>query len=130
MARILVVEDEFLVAATLCETLQERGHEVLHAANGGAALAALEVQQPDLVVTDYRMPRLDGAELVDAIRRDPRWAALPVLMVSAYPAPTAAAMPQPAPAFSHKQAFIQKPFTPEALGRAVDALLGRTALPA
>ena len=124
MARILVVEDEFLVAATLCETLQEQGHEVLHAANGGAALAALEVQQPDLVVTDYRMPRLNGAELVDAIRRDPRWSALPVLMVSAYPAPSAAAMPQPA------TTFIQKPFTAEALGRAVDALLSRAALPA
>lgn len=124
MARILVVEDEVLVAMTLCDALQEQGHEVLHAVNGGAALAALEVQRPDLVITDYRMPRLNGAELIDTIRRDPRWSALPVLMVSAYPAPNATAMPRPA------EAFIQKPFTEETLIDAVNALLDRSTVAA
>lgn len=120
MARILVVEDEVLVAMTLCDILQEQGHEILHAVNGGAALAALELQRPDLVITDYRMPRLNGAELIDTIRRDPRWSALPVLMVSAYAAPDSGATPQPA------EAFIQKPFTEQALVAAVDALLSRS----
>lgn len=124
MARILVVEDEVLVAMTLCDALQEQGHEVLHAVNGGAALAALEVQRPDLIITDYRMPRLNGAELIETIRRDPRWSALPVLMVSAYPAPSLDAMPRPA------EAFIQKPFTVEALAGAVNALLSPSPVPA
>lgn len=124
MARILVVEDDSLVAMTICDVLQDQGHEVLHAVNGGAALSALELQHTDLVITDYRMPRLNGAELIDAIRADPRWSRLPVLMVSAYPAPSAGAVPRPA------EAFIQKPFTPEALIKSVNALLGQAAVPA
>lgn len=124
MARILVVEDEALVAMTLCEILQDQGHEVLHAVNGGAALAALELQVPDLILTDYRMPRLNGAELVEAVRGNARWRDVPVLMVSAYPAPSAAANPNPG------EAFIQKPFTEETLIGAVNALLSRSGAPA
>ncbi len=124
MARILVVEDEALVAMTLCDMLQDQGHEVLHAVNGGAALAALEVQRPDLIITDYQMPFLNGAELIETIRRDPRWSALPVLMVSAYPAPSAAATPRPA------EAFIQKPFAEETLIGAVNALLSNSTVAA
>lgn len=124
MAHILVVEDEVLVAMTLCDILQEQGHEVVHAINGGAALAALELQLPDLILTDYRMPRLSGSELIDAVRRDARWSGVPVLMVSAYPAPAAGVLPRPA------EAFLQKPFTTDALIGAVNALLSRAAVPA
>lgn len=124
MARILVVEDEDLVAITLCDALQDHGHDVVHAVNGGAALAALEKQVPDLIVTDYRMPRLNGAELIDAIRSDPRWRAVPVLLVSAYHAPHDAAEKRPG------QAFLQKPFTDASLLAAVNDLLGRSAVPA
>jgi CheY-like chemotaxis protein len=123
VARILVVEDEALVAVTICDALQERGHEVIHAINGGAALAALELQLPDLIVTDYRMPRLNGAELIDALRGDPRWANIPVLMVSAYAAPDTSAQSLGI------AEFIQKPFTDKTLIAAVERLLTRSAVP-
>ncbi|HLT77442.1 MAG TPA: response regulator [Ferrovibrio sp.] len=119
MARILVVEDESLVAVTLCDALQDHGHEVLHAVNGGAALAAMEKQVPDLIVTDYRMPRLNGAELVDAVRQDPRWRDVPVLMVSGYQDPQEGGSRRPG------EAFLQKPFTHDSLLAAVNGLLGR-----
>lgn len=124
MARILVVEDEDLVALTLCETLQDHGHDVLHAVNGGAALAALEKQVPDLIVTDYRMPRLNGAELIDAVRSDPRWQDVPVLMVSAYHAPHDTGETRPG------DAFLQKPFTDATLLAMVNRLLGHSTIPA
>jgi len=61
--RLLVVDDEPEVAALLAETLQMDGHEVDTAANGAEALTMLDQQTYDLVVSDTKMPVLDGEEL-------------------------------------------------------------------
>ena len=67
-ARILVAEDEALAAMAIEEELQEAGYEVELAFDGHAALLAAQRALPDLLLTDLRMPRLDGSGLIRAVR--------------------------------------------------------------
>jgi DNA-binding NtrC family response regulator len=66
MSRILVCDDEELVRWSLAEGLRSRGHDVVEGADGEACLEALQREQPELVIMDVRMPRLDG---LGALRR-------------------------------------------------------------
>jgi CheY-like chemotaxis protein len=89
---LLLVEDEPDLAATVAEYLDGEGYAVLTARDGVAALRHLSRRVlPGLVVTDFMMPGISGAELLTIIRADPRLADLPVLVVSAVPELAAAA---------------------------------------
>ncbi len=80
---ILLVDDEELVRAGTAEMLREMGHQVTQAGGGAEALAKLQAGQAfDLVVTDYMMPRMDGAEL--AARIGKLRPGLPVLVITGY----------------------------------------------
>jgi CheY-like chemotaxis protein len=63
-AQILVVEDDDFVRESMVESLQALGHTVAQASNGEAGLRELERTRPDLIITDYLMPGMTGAELV------------------------------------------------------------------
>jgi CheY-like chemotaxis protein len=81
--RILLVDDEDLVREGTAEMLREMGHEVQCAAGGAEALAMLSGSlAADIVVTDFKMPRMDGAELASRIRAG--WPDLPVLLITGY----------------------------------------------
>ena len=67
----------------LTKLLQASGYEVSGVTDGHQALQAIRSHIPDLVVSDVMMPRLDGLQLLAALRSDPRTAALPVLLLSA-----------------------------------------------
>lgn len=84
--RILVAEDEALAAMAIEDELQEAGYEVELAFDGEAALLAAQRTLPDLLLTDLRMPRLDGGGLIRAIRAFAP--ALPVVVMSGYAAAT------------------------------------------
>jgi signal transduction histidine kinase/ActR/RegA family two-component response regulator len=66
--QILVVEDDDFVRASMVESLQALGHTVAQAADGEAGLRELEHVRPDLLITDYLMPGMTGAELVRRAR--------------------------------------------------------------
>jgi DNA-binding NtrC family response regulator len=66
-ARILLVEDEVNMARTLAKNLERAGHAVTHAPHGEAALATLERASFDVVVTDLKMPVMDGMQLLRAM---------------------------------------------------------------
>ena len=66
--RILVVDDEEAIRLALGELLRSEGHDVREAEAGDLALAALDGAPADLVLADLRMPRMDGMQLLDAIR--------------------------------------------------------------
>src|SRR5438034_186182 len=68
--RILVVDDSSPHRRMLTAIFGHGGHEVLTASDGEAALAILEREKVDAVVSDVRMPKLDGFQLCRAIRRD------------------------------------------------------------
>ncbi len=67
-ARILVVEDDDSVRQSMVESLEALGHTVAQAADGEAGLRELRRARPDLLITDYLMPGMTGAELVQRAR--------------------------------------------------------------
>jgi signal transduction histidine kinase len=67
--RLLVVDDDPDVRATVAQMLSEGGHSVDSVSNGRSALASLEMEEFDLVVSDYLMPGMSGAELIAEARR-------------------------------------------------------------
>ncbi len=84
MATLLVIDDELPIRQNLARFLSLEGHQVLQAADGEAGLAlALGEPRPDLVLCDVMMPRLNGYELLTALRADPRGRDLPFVFLSA-----------------------------------------------
>jgi CheY-like chemotaxis protein len=67
--RILLVDDHALVRDAISQGLELLGHKVTHAANANAAIAALEGDAPDVLVTDIEMPGMSGLELIERVRR-------------------------------------------------------------
>jgi PAS domain S-box-containing protein len=82
-ARVLVADDNADMREYLARLLRTAGYHVTLVTDGQAALAAVRVGLPDLVISDVMMPRLDGLGLVAAVRADARTAGVPVLLLSA-----------------------------------------------
>ena len=80
--RLLLVDDEVPVLMTLAASLELEGLEVVTAGNGGNALSLLQQQDFDLVLSDVRMPGMNGVELFRAIRKVR--ADLPVVLMTAF----------------------------------------------
>ena len=80
MSRILVVDDEPKLGKLIAEALQQEGHQVSRAQGGRSALVELSAQPFDLVVTDLRMPEVDGL----AVLRDARAKGADVILMTAY----------------------------------------------
>lgn len=81
---ILVVDDDEPSWELLSRRLEQDGFQVYPAADGLQAIAVLEHDPIDLVVTDLRMPHMDGAELTRYLRAQPRFQKLPVIVLSGY----------------------------------------------
>ena len=79
---VLLVDDEDLVRSATAEMIRDLGHSVIDAADGEEALAKLAEQSFDVVVTDYKMPRMDGAQLAQKIRQ--RRPGTAVLVITGY----------------------------------------------
>lgn len=82
MKRMLVVDDEAKMRKILELALRSMGHEVIQASDGVEALAAIEKTHFDLVLTDLRMPRMDGTRLLRELRA--RGEEVPVIVLTAY----------------------------------------------
>jgi CheY-like chemotaxis protein len=85
MSRVLIVEDERSISDMLELVCNMAGVETRTAANGRSALAVLESFAPDLILTDFMMPVMDGAEFLQVLRRDPGTARTPVIIMTAAP---------------------------------------------
>ncbi len=70
MKRILIADDERVVKHLLQITLERQGYEVASAANGEEALESIRENQPDALITDLTMPRMDGRQLCRKIHQD------------------------------------------------------------
>ena len=81
--RVLVVDDEFASLEVLALLLQGEGFQVLGASNGEEALQRLAEAKVDLVITDYKMPKMDGSELCLSMLADPRYERIPIIFTSA-----------------------------------------------
>jgi PAS domain S-box-containing protein len=81
--RVLVADDNADMREYLTNLLRTSGYQVSGVTDGQQALEAIRAQVPDLVISDVMMPRLDGLQLLAALRTDSRTAAVPVLLLSA-----------------------------------------------
>jgi DNA-binding response OmpR family regulator len=82
-ARLLIVDDEQPLVATLRDRLEMAGYEVLTAANGREGLAAAIAESPDLILLDTMMPDMDGHEMLEHLRENPASRDISVIMVTA-----------------------------------------------
>lgn len=80
---IIIVEDEPDTAEMFAEMLRLNGYRVLTSYGGTAAIALISKEKVDAVVLDLMMPDLSGLEVLSYLRRDPRLAHMPVMIVSA-----------------------------------------------
>jgi CheY-like chemotaxis protein len=113
IARILIVDDEPDIRFMMRLILEGAGHSVTEARHGLAGLKSVKSGHPDLVTTDVMMPTMDGLELIERLRSDPKTAAIPILVVSGNSELATAA-----------NARLPKPFTRRELLHATDLLIG------
>ena len=119
---ILVVEDSPTVRSIVSSTLQMAPigiDHIHHAANGVEALQILEDAPVDLIVSDLEMPEMNGAELIDRIRRDRRFKDIPIVVVSHRQEDVIQAFLQN----KGIQAIVPKPFKPGMILQAIQEAL-------
>lgn len=119
-ATILVVDDTPPNVKLLRLILDDAGYKVLEASSGEEALATLKREKPDAMILDVRMPGMTGYEVCAAVRADPEFATLPVIMVTALSLPEERIKGIEAGATD----FIVKPFNKKELLARIHASLG------
>lgn len=85
MDRILVAEDDSDVQEILKTILGKEGYEVNVAGTGREAFILAKESNPDLILTDFLMPGMNGVELCESLKKEPNTKDIPVIMVTAYP---------------------------------------------
>ncbi len=123
-ARVLVIDDSNTIRRSAEIFLRQGGHEVLLAEDGFDALSKISDHDPELIFCDILMPRLDGYQTCAIIKRNPRFAHVPVIMLSSKDGLFDKARGR----MVGSQDYLTKPFTKEQLLRAVDDYR-RTAFP-
>jgi DNA-binding response OmpR family regulator len=83
--KILIVEDDADLLAGLCWMLSKEGFDATGAEDGDKGLHQAINDPPDLIIIDIYMPGLDGIELIKLLRLQPEFAAVPIVVLSAYP---------------------------------------------
>ena len=79
---VLVVDDDPTVRAVVSQTLERAGWSIAEAENGRIALQRVAARRPDVIVLDLVMPELNGFEFLAALRRDPAWRSVPVVVLT------------------------------------------------
>jgi DNA-binding response OmpR family regulator len=82
-SHILVVDDVEKNARLLADVLAAKGYRTSKALSGAAALEAIGAEPPDLVLLDVNLPRRSGYEVCEAVRANPEWSAVRVVMLTA-----------------------------------------------
>lgn len=82
MTTILIVDDEYLIADVLSFALEDEGYLTVTAGSGQRALNILEREKPQLIITDYMMPGMNGIEFAEAVRAHRSLHAVPIILMS------------------------------------------------
>ena len=117
--KILIVDDSSSVRTVARMALREKGYEVIEAANGQEALAKLDGERCNLVISDVNMPVMDGITLLKEIKRHPNYKFTPVIMLTTEAGEDKKQEGRAAGA----KAWITKPFQPQTLVDAVSKLI-------
>ena len=116
-AKVLVIDDSNTIRRSAEIFLRQGGHDVVLAEDGFDALAKVNDHSPELIFCDILMPRLDGYQTCAIIKRNPRFAHVPIIMLSSKDGLFDKARGR----MVGSQDYLTKPFTKEQLLRAVEA---------
>jgi two-component system alkaline phosphatase synthesis response regulator PhoP len=119
--KILVVDDEVYIVHILDFSLGMEGYEVVTALDGEQALAKVKTEEPDLIVLDIMMPKLDGYETCRILKSDPETKHIPVILLSAKGRNVDQKMGFQVGADD----YITKPFSPKKLVERINLILGQ-----
>jgi two-component system, chemotaxis family, chemotaxis protein CheY len=119
--KVLIIDDSATLRSQVSLALSPSGFEVLEAVDGIDGVEKISAQ-PDLavVICDVNMPRMNGIDMVANIKREPKYAALPVIMLTTEGQPELIARAKAAGA----KGWIIKPFKPELLVATIKKLAG------
>ena len=104
---ILLVDDSLVVRKYVGDLLRNKNYDLIIKNDGFEAITYLNraPQKPDLIITDIEMPNMNGAELVDAIRKESKYNSIPILVITAHAESYLDLMES-----ENIQGFIKKPF--------------------
>lgn len=120
---VLIADDETHILNVLSMKLQNGGFQVLLAEDGAEALRLTRSALPDLIITDYQMPRMSGLELASRLNSDPATSAIPVVLLTA----RGFSIAETQTISPNIRCVMSKPFSPrEILARTQELLAGST----
>ena len=117
--KVLVVDDEIHIVHVVAIKLRNNGYDVISAENGAEALKLIHEQKPDLIVTDYQMPVMNGIELLENLKADSSVNNIPVILLTA----RGFAINDEQKDTLQISAVLSKPFSPKELLRSIEDLL-------
>lgn len=116
MKKVLVIDDEYAILDTLRVLLEDEGYRVVAAEDGARGLELLAQEVPDVVLLDMMMPVVDGRGVLLAMQESPRFASIPVVVMSAAGPPALRDLPP-------VRAILRKPFSVDQLLTVLEAAL-------
>ena len=121
---ILIVDDEVNLRKTLAEILAGKGYGILEAGDGSEAIELLAKETPDLVFTDWRMPKMGGEDVLRHMRKEQGLASIPVIVITAFGSSHNAIEAVRLGAYD----FVMKPFDLEEISLTVERALAHSSL--
>jgi two-component system alkaline phosphatase synthesis response regulator PhoP len=126
MARILVVDDDPDLVESVSMILEKKNHAVIAAYGGVEGLEKAQTEKPDAIILDVMMPDKNGYEVCKALKDDPEYESIPILLL------TAVASKISTTTYTHRQGmeteaddYVDKPVEPAELVRLVERLLSQ-----
>ena len=121
--RILVIEDNSPVRQMVAQALEIEGYVVQQAQDGGIALKYMQQLTPNLIISEFNMPKMNGLEFYQIVRKNPRWVAIPFIFLTSYSLPEEVQRGRELGV----EDYLTKPIDPSNLVKIVNARLLRNA---
>ena len=119
--KILVVDDEVEMRASIGEFLQDQGYAICEAGDGEEALAKTFTEKPDLILLDLRLPKVDGYQVCQTLKGNPITSGIPIIMITAL-----SATPQKVKGIEYgADDYVSKPFDLDELSARVKMIMRR-----
>jgi two-component system, cell cycle response regulator DivK len=125
MKKVLVVEDDADTRLIYVTVLQHRGYAVFGAADGPEGIRMAQEQQPDAIVMNLSMPRLDGVSATAMLKQDSRTARIPVIACTGFIRDEGGDEAEDAGA----DAYLEKPCTPSRIVQEIERFIGPPGAP-
>ncbi|HJS17721.1 MAG TPA: response regulator, partial [Anaerolineales bacterium] len=81
--RVLLIDDEQFYFKLIRKTLKEAEYELEYARSGNEGLVKISSFKPDMLIVDLKLPEMDGFEILERLRRDPKYSHIPVIVITA-----------------------------------------------